>query len=108
MMKVTVCPICRVTPEITNTKLTCPKCGRTAVGEYLEDTVTRWNAGIVTNEKVTKEVIKDEAPEVEPKEENREEIEDEIKEEPKKSAPKKATKPVEKAPVKKTTKRGMR
>ena len=101
-MKVTVCPVCRVTPEITNTKLTCPKCGRTAVGEYLEDTVTRWNAGIVTNGKATKEVIE------EPKEEIREEIEDEIKEEPKKPAPKKATKPVEKAPVKKTTKRGMR
>ena len=97
-MKVTVCPICRVTPEITNTKLTCPKCGRTAVGEYLEDTVTRWNAGIVTNGKVTKEVI--EEPE-EPKE-------DEIKEEPKRPAPKKAAKPVEKAPVKKTTKRGMK
>lgn len=104
-MKVTVCPVCRVTPEITNTKLTCPKCGRTAVGEYLEDTVTKWNAGIVTNEKVTEAVIKDEEA---PKEEIREEIEDEIKEEPKKPAPKKAAKPVEKAPVKKTTKRGMK
>lgn len=103
-MKVTVCPICRVTPEITNTKLTCPKCGRTAVGKYLEDTVTKWNAGIVTNGKVTEAVIEDEAPEVEPKEE----IEDEIKEEPKKPAPKKAAKPVEKVPVKKTTKRGMK
>lgn len=104
-MKVTVCPICRVTPEITNTKLTCPKCGRTAVGEYLEDTVTKWNAGIVTNGKATKEVI--EEPE-DPKEEIREEIEDEIKEEPKRPAPKKVAKPVEKAPVKKTTKRGMK
>lgn len=104
-MKVTVCPICRVTPEITNTKLTCPKCGRTAVGEYLEDTVTKWNAGEVTSEKVTKAVIKDEEA---PKEEIREEIEDEIKEEPKRPAPKKAVKPVEKTPVKKTTKRGMR
>lgn len=100
-MKVTVCPICRVTPEITNTKLTCPKCGRTAVGEYLEDTVTKWNAGIVTNGKVTEAVIEDE-------EAPKEEIEDEIKEEPKKPAPKKAAKPVEKAPVKKTTKRGMK
>lgn len=104
-MKVTVCPICRVTPEITNTKLTCPKCGRTAVGEYLEDTVTKWNAGVVTTtattEKVTEAVIEaEEAP--------KEEIEDEIKEEPKKPAPKKAAKPVEKAPVKKTTKRGMK
>ena len=100
-MKVTVCPICRVTPEITNTKLTCPKCGRTAVGKYLEDTVTKWNAGIVTNGKVTEAVIKDE-------EAPKEEIEDEIKEEPKRPAPKKAAKPVEKAPVKKTTKRGMK
>lgn len=92
-MKVTVCPICRVTPEITNTKLTCPKCGRTAVGEYLEDTVTKWNAGIVTNAKVTKEVI--EEPEVEP----------EIK--PEKKAPKKVEeKAPEKAPVKKTAKKG--
>ena len=108
-MKVTVCPICRVTPEITNTKLTCPKCGRTAVGEYLEDTVTKWNAGIVTTtvttEKVTEAVINDEEA---PKEEIREEIEDEIKEEPKKPALKKAAKPVEKAPVKKTNKRGMK
>ena len=100
-MKVTVCPICRVTPEITNTKLTCPKCGRTAVGKYLEDTVTKWNAGIVTNGKVTEAVIKDE-------EAPKEEIEDEIKEEPKRPAPKKAAKPVEKAPVKRTTKRGMK
>ena len=100
-MKVTVCPICRVTPEITNTKLTCPKCGRTAVGKYLEDTVTKWNAGIVTNGKVTEAVIEDE-------EAPKEEIEDEIKEEPKKPAPKKAAKPVEKAPVKRTTKRGMK
>lgn len=100
-MKVTVCPICRVTPEITNTKLTCPKCGRTAVGKYLEDTVTKWNAGIVTNGKVTEAVIEEE-------EAPKEEIEDEIKEEPKKPAPKKAAKPVEKAPVKKTTKRGMK
>ena len=104
-MKVTVCPICRVTPEITNTKLTCPKCGRTAVGEYLEDTVTKWNVGEVTTEKVTKVVIKDEEA---PKEEIREGIEDDIKEEPKKPVLKKAAKPVEKAPVKKTTKRGMK
>ena len=101
MMKVTVCPICRVTPEITNTKLTCPKCGRTAVGKYLEDTVNKWNAGIVTNGKVTEAVIKDE-------EAPKEEIEDEIKEEPKRPAPKKAAKPVEKAPVKRATKRGMK
>ena len=105
MMKVTVCPICRVTPEITNTKLSCSKCGRTAVGKYLEDTVTKWNTGIVTNEKMTETVIKDEEA---PEEEIREEIEDEIKEEPKRPAPKKAAKPVEKAPVKKTTKRGMK
>lgn len=108
-MKVTVCPNCRITPEITNTMLKCPKCGRTATGNSLNETVTKWNAGEVTTEKVTKAVIKDEAPEVEPKEEIREEVEDEIKEEPKRPAPKKAVKPVEKTPVKRTTtKRGMR
>lgn len=94
-MKVTVCPICRVTPEITNTKLSCPKCGRTAVGKYLEDTVTKWNTGIVTNGKVTKEVI--EEPE-EPKEAKK----------PAKKAEKAPEKEPEKAPVKKTTKRGMK
>lgn len=104
-MKVTVCPNCRITPEITNTMLKCPKCGRMAVGNSLNETVTKWNAGEVTSEKVTKAVIKDEEA---PKEEIREEIEDEIKEEPKKPAPKKAVKPVEKTPVKKTTKRGMK
>lgn len=108
-MKVTVCPNCRITPEITNTMLKCPKCGRMATGAALNETVTKWNAGEVTTEKVAKAVIKDEAPEAEPKEEIREEIEDEIKEEPKRPAPKKAAKPVEKTPVKRTTtKRGMR
>ena len=113
-MKVTVCPNCRITPEITNTMLKCPKCGRTATGETLNETVTKWNAGIVTTEfyscaytsKVTKAVIEDEEA---PKEEIKEEIEDEIKEEPKRPAPKKAVKPVEKTPVKRTnTKRGMK
>ena len=101
-MKVTVCPNCRITPEITNTMLKCPKCGRTATGETLNETVTKWNAGEVTSEKVTKAVIKDEEA---PKEEIREEIE----EAPKRPAPKKAVKPVEKTPVKRTTtKRGVR
>ena len=105
-MKVTVCPNCRITPEITNTMLKCPKCGRTATGNSLNETVTKWNAGEVTSEKVTKAVTKDEEA---PKEEIREEVEDEIKEEPKKTAPKKAVKPVEKTPVKRTTtRRGMR
>ena len=104
-MKVTVCPNCRITPEITNTMLKCPKCGRIATGGALNETVTKWNAGEVTVRNVTKAVIKDEEA---PKEEIREEIEGEIKEEPKKPAPKKAAKPVEKAPVKKTTKRGMK
>ena len=104
-MKVTVCPNCRITPEITNTMLRCPKCGRTATGATLNETVTKWNAGEVTVKNEAKAVIKDEEA---PKEEIREEIEDEIKEEPKRPAPKKAAKSVEKAPVKKTTKRGMK
>ena len=100
-MKVTVCPNCRITPEITNTMLKCPKCGRTATGNSLNETVSKWNAGEVTTEK-TKAAIKDEEA---PKEEIREEIE----EEPKRPAPKKTVKPVEKTPVKRTTtKRGMR
>lgn len=99
-MKVTICPSCRITPEITSTMLKCPKCGRTATGETLNETVTKWNAGEVTVRNEAKAVIKDEAPEVEPKEETKAEI--------KKPAPKKAAKPVEKAPVKKTTKRGMK
>jgi len=105
-MKVTICPNCRITPEITNTMLKCPKCGRTATGGTLNETVTKWNAGEVTTEKVTKAVIKDEEA---PKEEIKEEIEGETEEEPKRPAPKKAVKPVEKTPVKRTTtKRGMR
>lgn len=105
-MKVTVCPNCRITPEITNTMLKCPKCGRTATGNSLNETVSKWNAGEVTVKNETKEVIKDEEA---PKEEIREEVEDEIKEAPKRPAPKKAVKPVEKTPVKRTTtKRGMR
>lgn len=104
-MKVTVCPNCRITPEITNTMLKCPKCGRTATGAALNETVTKWNAGEVTVKNEAKAVIKDEEA---PKEDIREEIEDEIKEEPKRPAPKKAAKPVEKAPVKRTTKRGMK
>ena len=104
-MKVTVCPKCRITPEITNTMLRCPKCDRMAVGNSLNETVIKWNTGEVTVKNVTKAVIKDEEA---PKEEIREEIEDEIKEEPKRPAPKKAAKPVEKAPVKRTTKRGMK
>lgn len=99
-MKVTVCPNCRITPEITNTMLRCPKCDRMAVGNSLNETVSKWNAGEVTVKNEAKAVIKDEAPEVEPKEEAKAEI--------KKPAPKKAVKPVEKTPVKKTTKRGMK
>lgn len=115
-MKVTVCPNCRITPEITNTMLKCPKCGRMATGGALNETVTKWNAGEVTSEKVTKAVIKDEAA---PKEEIKPIVTDEevaksfvedveaVKEVLKK--PKKAVKPVEKTPVKRTTtKRGMR
>lgn len=94
-MKVTICPNCRITPDITNTMLKCPKCGRTAVGEKLNDTVTNWNDGKVTEGKAPKVVIKDE-------EVLKEELKEEIK------APKPAPKkPKTDAPVKRT-KRGMK
>lgn len=99
-MKVTVCPICRITPDITNTELKCPKCGRTSKGKDLNETVANWNNGVVTDGKAPKVVIKDE--EV-LKEEIKEEIEAPAEEEmpsPKKTIRKKAEKPVKK-PVKK-------
>ena len=97
-MKVTVCPVCRITPDITNTELKCPKCGRTAAGKDLNETVTNWNNGMVTAGKAPKVVIKDE--EV-LKEEIREEVVEEISaEEPKKPGRKKA----EDKPVKATKK----
>lgn len=46
-MKVTVCPVCRITPDFTATEVKCPKCGRRAVGGDLAETLTKWNDGVV-------------------------------------------------------------
>lgn len=42
-MKVLFCPSCLISPNITATEVKCPKCGKTANGENLTETVTRWN-----------------------------------------------------------------
>lgn len=93
-MKVLNCPICRITPEITATEIKCPKCGKTAKGYHLNDTVSKWNGGEYTTVSKAKVVIEEVPVE---------------KEEPKKpvekaeKAPKKAEKV--KKPIKKATKR---
>ena len=58
-MKVTVCPICRVTPDFTNTEVKCPKCGRRSVGKDLTETLTKWNNGVVETAKA-EEPVKEE------------------------------------------------
>lgn len=63
-MKVTVCPICRVTPDFTNTEVKCPKCGRRSVGKDLTETLTKWNNGVVETAKAEEPVKKDVKPEV--------------------------------------------
>ena len=42
-MKVEICPICRITPEISIKEVKCPKCGRSSVGEDFTDTINKWN-----------------------------------------------------------------
>lgn len=59
-MKVTVCPKCGITPDITKTELKCPKCGRTAIGKDLNDTVTKWNNGEIAENREPKPVVKEE------------------------------------------------
>lgn len=66
-MKVTVCPKCKLTPEIDPKKIKCPKCGRFSVGENLKESLTKWNNGDVTDgmsikakdEEVAKSFIED-------------------------------------------------
>ena len=87
-MKVTVCPICRVTPDFTNTEVKCPKCGRRAVGKDLTETLTKWNNGVVETAKA-EEPVKEEVKPV------KKEVKPEVKaEEPKKMPVKTAKKPV--------------
>ena len=88
-MKVTVCPICRITPDITNTEIKCPKCGRMATDKDLNETVTNWNNGVVTEGKAPKVVIKDE---------------DAIKEEPFMNEPVESDDEKEKKPIRKAKK----
>ena len=97
-MKVTVCPICRITPDISNTELVCPKCGRKAIGENLNDAVMKWNNGDLAKAgKEPKVVIKDE-------ETLKAEVKAEIEELEKKEEKKTEEKP-KKAPIKRTVKK---
>lgn len=57
-MKVTVCPVCRITPDFTSTEVKCPKCGRRAVGKDLTETLTKWNDGVVEVAKPEKKEVK--------------------------------------------------
>ena len=42
-MKVTVCPVCGITPDTDERIVKCPKCGRTSTGKNLIEALTRWN-----------------------------------------------------------------
>lgn len=54
-MKVSLCPNCKVSPNITAEMVKCPKCGRLSKGENLTDTVTKWNENEVFVEEETRE-----------------------------------------------------
>lgn len=56
-MKVFNCPVCRITPEITATQIRCPKCGKTAKGDNLPDTVKNWDDGKYTTKTEVKPVV---------------------------------------------------
>lgn len=64
-MKVTVCPVCRITPDFTSTEVKCPKCGRRAVGGDLTETLTKWNNGVVEAAKPEKKDVKPAKEEIE-------------------------------------------
>lgn len=61
-MKVSLCPNCKVSPNITAEMVKCPKCGRLSKGENLTDTVTKWNNGEVSVEEETREETREETP----------------------------------------------
>ena len=65
-MKVTVCPVCRITPDFTSTEVKCPKCGRRAVGGDLTETLTKWNNGVVEAVKPEKKDVKPAKEEIKP------------------------------------------
>ena len=84
-MKVSLCPKCNVTPQISSTELKCPKCGRTVTGVDLSDTVERWNNGEVKPDVTTEEVAESFIEDVEA-------VKDELPEKPIKKPIKKAAK----------------
>lgn len=104
-MKVTVCPVCRITPDFSATEAKCPKCGRRAVGNDLTETLTRWNSGIV-EAKAVKEEVK--PVKVEVKEEEKPLDPPEEPEIPEKKPAKKAEKTEKKPPVNKTVKKSVK
>ena len=42
-MKVSLCTKCKISPAITPNEIKCPKCGKTANGNTLTETVEKWN-----------------------------------------------------------------
>jgi len=67
-MKVTICPKCRITPDVEPKRIRCPKCGKTSIGENLNDALTKWNdhkydEGSIKVAVKDEEVIKEEAKE---------------------------------------------
>ena len=103
-MKVTVCPVCRITPDFSATEAKCPKCGRRAVGKDLTETLTRWNSGIVEIKAVKEEVkpVKEEVKEEKPLDPPEEIVV------PEKKPVKKVEKPEKKPPVNKTVKKSVK
>ena len=68
-MKVLFCPNCRISPEITANEVKCPKCGKIAKGNDLNETVTKWNAGEYSTVTKVRAVVEEvEKPEETPKE----------------------------------------
>lgn len=58
-MKVTVCPVCGITPDTDERIVKCPKCGRASTGENLMETLTRWNSQEYSEEPKEEEVRKE-------------------------------------------------
>lgn len=58
-MKVSFCPNCRISPDITAELVKCPKCGKTAKGNSLTETVTNWNEGKYSTATVIKAVVEE-------------------------------------------------
>lgn len=56
-MKVFNCPVCKVIPTITATEIKCPKCGKTAKGLNLPDTVKNWDDGVYATKTEVKPVV---------------------------------------------------